>query len=199
MVALCLSVVFIVGALYFFTQGGGERGTFANTTTSLASSALAAAFSPEATTASDTPVAEAAVLRTHPEGTREYHSAAYHFSLFYPQELSAAEHPAPNGTMTVTFQNVDEVKGFQIFIVPYSGSQISMARFKEDIPSGVRTSVQNITIQGASGATFYSSDASLGETAELWFIHGGYLYEVTTLKPLDTWLAGIMQTWKFTL
>ena len=95
------------------------------------------------------------------------------------------KHAAPNGTMTVTFQNVDEVKGFQIFIVPYSESQISNARFKEDVPSGVHTGVQNITIQGATGATFYSSDESLGETAELWFIHGGFLYENIHLEGFE--------------
>ena len=36
-----------------------------------------------------------------------------------------------------------------------------------------------------------------GDTREVWFIHGGYLYEVTTYKELDIWLAGIMRTWKF--
>ena len=28
-------------------------------------------------------------------------------------------------------------------------------------------------------------------------LNGGYLYEVTTYKPLDTWLADIMKTWQF--
>jgi hypothetical protein len=33
---------------------------------------------------------------------------------------------------------------------------------------------------------------------EIWFIHGGFLYEVTTYKQLDSWLTPIMQTWQFT-
>ena len=52
-------------------------------------------------------------------------------------------------------------------------------------------------IDGASAASFYSTDVRLGDTYEVWFIHGGYLYEVTTLKPLDAWLQNIMQTWVF--
>jgi hypothetical protein len=81
--------------------------------------------------------------------------------------------------------------------VPYAEPQVSEERFKQDEPSGARTNLNSITVDGATGAAFYSTDVALGETREIWFVHGGYLYEVTTLKPLDTWLARIMQTWKF--
>ena len=37
----------------------------------------------------------------------------------------------------------------------------------------------------------------VGAENRLRFIHGGYLYEVTTYKELDTWLGSIMQAWKF--
>jgi hypothetical protein len=38
----------------------------------------------------------------------------------------------------------------------------------------------------------------LAASREIWFIHDGFLYEVTTYKELDSWLATIMQTWQFT-
>ena len=128
---------------------------------------------------------------------REYRSAAYHFSLFYPQELKVEERSEGGGASTITFQNVEKGEGFQIFIVPYSEPQVSEQRFKQDVPSGVRKSLTNITVDGATAAAFYSADAALGETREVWFVRGGFLYEVTTLKPLDAWLDGIMRTWKF--
>jgi hypothetical protein len=31
----------------------------------------------------------------------------------------------------------------------------------------------------------------------VWFIHGGFLYEVTAYKELDTWLKPILQSWQF--
>ena len=37
----------------------------------------------------------------------------------------------------------------------------------------------------------------MGDAREVWFIKNGFLYEVTTYKELDAWLASIMQTWKF--
>ena len=36
-----------------------------------------------------------------------------------------------------------------------------------------------------------------GASREVWFVHKGFLYEVTTYKALDSWLASIMLTWKF--
>lgn len=128
---------------------------------------------------------------------REYQNTTYHFSLFYPQELIVSEHSEGGNATTITFQNIERGEGFQIFVVPYTESQISDARFKKDVPSGVRTNLTNATIDGVTAALFYSTNIALGETREIWFIHGGYLFEVTTLKSLDSWLDEIIQTWKF--
>jgi hypothetical protein len=128
---------------------------------------------------------------------REYQSATYHFSLFYPPELAVTEQSEGGGALTVTFQNVQKAEGFQIFIVPYSEKQITDERFRQDEPSGVRNGLQNIVIDGATGASFYSTNATLGDTAEVWFVKEGYLYEVTTLKPLASWLTPILNSWKF--
>ena len=139
------------------------------------------------------------VERIAPAGMREYKSAAYHFSLFYPQELAVEERQEGGGATTITFQNVEKAEGFQLFIVPYTEPQVSAERFKRDVPSGVRNNLTNIMVDDATGAAFYGADTALGDTREVWFVRGGFLYEVTTLKPLDTWLDSIIQTWKFTL
>ena len=138
--------------------------------------------------------------RPAPSGFVEYYNPQYHFSLLYPTTLKVSEHPEDGGAITVTFEDIEPktVMGFQIFIVPFDGSQITDARFKEDNPSGVRQSLTNIQVDGAVGAAFYSTDNILGATREVWFLQGGYLYEVTTFKELDTWLDSIIQTWKFT-
>jgi len=135
--------------------------------------------------------------REVPTGAREYRSAEYNFSLLYPEDLKVAEHSEGGGATTITFQNTKTVAGFQIFIVPYGESQVSEERFKLDEPSGIRESLAPITIDGAIGASFFSNNLMLGATREVWFVHGGYLYEVSTLRSLDTWLGQILKTWEF--
>lgn len=135
--------------------------------------------------------------RNAPEGYTEYYDSIYRFSLFYPSDLSVESYDEGAGAATITFQNPETAHGFQIFILPYAEDQVSEERFRLDEPSGVRTGEQRVSIDGALAASFFSESLTLGETAEVWFVHGGYLYEVTTLKPLSGWLSGIMRTWKF--
>lgn len=132
-----------------------------------------------------------------PEGANEYCNRAYHFSLLYPEGLEVRERDEGHGAYTIMFQDGEAQRGFQVFIVPYAGEQISSERFRRDVPSGVRENPVAVTLDDASGAAFYSTDAGLGETYEIWFIYKGWLHEVSTVAPLDTWLQNIMGTWRF--
>ena len=142
-------------------------------------------------------VLDTLVAASSSTGMREYKSTAYHFSLLYPNYLKVSTFDEGGGATTITFQNIEKAEGFQLFIVPYSEPQVSEQRFRQDEPSGVRESLTNITVDGVVGEAFYSTNARLGDTREVWIVHGGFLYEVTTHKSLDTWLGAIIQTWKF--
>lgn len=171
--ALAFVLVRNFGSISFVGSGSGASGTDASGT------------------------AAPAPARDAPAGYKEYRNARYHFSLFFPDNLQVVATDQAGTALTVTFQNIKTVEGFQVYVVAYGQSQVSEAQFKRDEPSGVRTNPQNATIAGATAVTFNSKDTRLSDTYEIWFIHGGYLYEVTTLKPLDTWLQGIMQSWQF--
>ena len=183
-----LAAMLCVGALFFvwFARGGAALQSMPQQNAQQAALAVGSTPMPISLTAA--PSGDANI----------YTDTHYGFSLQMPQGLSAERYDEGGGASTFTFQNVGAGQGFQIFIVPYSGAQISDARFKEDEPSGVRTGAQNISIGGVPAVSFYSTNLALGDTAEIWFIRSGYLYEVTTLKPLAGWLSQIMQSWKFT-
>lgn len=142
--------------------------------------------------------AEAATIkprRTPPAGQSEYYDPGLDFSLFYPSDLKISiDH---NGATTISFEDVATVQGFQVYAVGYREGQVTQEQFKKDEPSGVRNDPKDITIGGAVASSFYGYDPRLGDTAEIWFIHNGMLYEVTTLKKDAAWLSQIMQTWEF--
>jgi hypothetical protein len=135
--------------------------------------------------------------RDVPKGFKEYRSTMYNFSLLYPELLAMREFDEGGGAVTITFQNPEAGTGFQLFVVPYVESTISEERFLRDVPSGVRTYAENTFVGGVPAVTFLSRDQLLGETREVWFIHNGYLYEVTTLKDVGEWFVPIMQSWWF--
>ena len=134
---------------------------------------------------------------TVPAGYKEYRNTDYGFSLYYPGGISPQEFHDSGYALTVTFQGWPGQRGFQVYVAPINGTKVTPERFQLDEPSGVRQELHATTVDGAPAVAFYGLDATVGKTSEVWFIHGGFLYEVTTYKEFDTWLAGIMQTWKF--
>jgi hypothetical protein len=135
--------------------------------------------------------------REAPDGAKEYHNYTYHFSLFYPDTMTVQEYKEKGTALTVVFQSTIDDKTFQIYIQPYGETQVTPARFKLDEPSGMMASSTDTTVDGVPAKAFYSADASLGATREVWFIRGGFLYELTTYSALDTWLDGLLSTWQF--
>lgn len=131
------------------------------------------------------------------EATREYRNNEFRFSLQYPQSLTVKEYDEAGGALSVTFQSTVDDKEFQIYMTPYADTQITEARFRLDVPSGVRTEAVDVMIDGVRATVFFSENSLMGETREVWFVNGGFLYEIVTYKELDEWLAHIMMTWKF--
>jgi hypothetical protein len=133
-----------------------------------------------------------------PPNTKTYQSSIYHFSLFYPDNLSLREESEASNSMVLLFEDPATEQGFDIFMTPYDEPKITQARFLMDEPSGVMNDPQNITIDGAPATEFFSTNAALGASREIWFLHGSILYEVTAPQSLDSWLQQIMETWQFT-
>lgn len=131
------------------------------------------------------------------DGKRTYLNHLLGFVVQYPEELAAREYGDGN-TSTVTFEDEKGEKGFQVFVVPYDEPTVSDARLKMDLPSGVVKEAVTVLIDGVEATAFFSANLVMGETREVWFIKNGYLYEVSTYKELDSWLAEIMRTWRFT-
>ena len=126
-----------------------------------------------------------------------YENSSLHFSLILNPHVVAHDYDEGYGAHTITFEDPDSSQEFQIFAAPYTDTQVTAERFKMDEPSGVFDQPTDVIIDGVRGTMFYSTNTAMGDTREVWFIRGAYLYEVTTEKSSDTWLAGIMATWKF--
>jgi len=123
------------------------------------------------------------------------------FSVEYPAELSATRYEEGEGAETILFENEkegEEKLGFQIFITPFEEEKITREKILQDLPNAdVEEPQEAILGDGTHALIFWSNDPTIGRTREVWFSHAGYLYEVSTYAHLDTWLAHLMTTWRF--
>ena len=129
---------------------------------------------------------------------KEYRSNEYHFSIQYPSDIPPQESHDLGHTMTLDFQQGAGEKGFEIYVAPVSGNEITQEQFLRDEPSGVRQDPTTISVDGTQALAFHGFNAAIGQTYEVWFIHGPFLYEITTYKELETGFNNkILSTWRF--
>ena len=108
--------------------------------------------------------------------------------------MQVSEYNEGDGATTIIFESNDAE--FEIFITPYGKATVGADQFEKDEPSGAKE-LKNITIDGVRATAFFGQNPIMGDTREIWFTHGGYLFEVETYWFLNGWLAEIMKTWKF--
>ena len=187
-IVIILFTTTLIGGFFLlknYSSGAPDNFGFATTTLPLDA----------ATSTSEVPQVQ---LPPVPDGFKQYKSDQYGFALDYPQELPANESHDEGYAMTVAFQEKSGEAGFQIYVAPINGTQITPDRFHMDEPSGVRRDPKDRTVDGVQAVSFHGFDAAMGETYEIWFIRGGFLYEISTYKELGSWLDDIMKTWRFT-
>ncbi len=143
------------------------------------------------------PKLERAAPRTPPQGYKEFRNEFYWFQMLYPANMTATLKPESGSAATITFEEQGHAKDFELYVVPYGEQQITETRFKLDEPSGVMNEPREITVGGVTARFFYGKDAALGETAEVWFINKGFLYEMVTTKANATVLIEILKGWMF--
>jgi len=188
----CLAALGIIAGFGLLHHGGATAQNSSAASSPLALATNGASSTPSASTSSET-----AATFVAPAGYVLYRNQPYHFSFYYPPNLQVHTFNEEEGAFTVALQDPTTNEGFEVYVTPYRGTQITEAEFKLDEPSGVIREQTDVMIDGVRATMFYGNNPIMGDTREVWFIRGGLLYEVTTYKQLDTWLAQIMQTWQF--
>jgi len=141
-----------------------------------------------------------------------YTDSQYKFSFQYPKDFTATKFSDQEDTSTILVQyreqseqvstNINKYpdnSGFQIFIALFDESgPITKERVLQDLPDlTIKNAEQRVLKNGAPALIFFSEEASLGETREIWFINNGYLYQITATKEIDSLVAAILETWRF--
>jgi hypothetical protein len=133
-----------------------------------------------------------------PDGFTRYENAAYHFALAYPSDLTPKEFDEGKGAETITFTGTTPADGFQIFITPYGDTQITSSRIALDTRN-TASGIQQKTFTGGesqqiSALTFSSKDPHGQPMQEVWFLHGHYLYEISTYEGTEEWFTQMLST-----
>lgn len=187
-----MAILLLVGVAIFLIQRSSGRNVL--------SSARDAIATISASLSSKSELSGTSTSSTLPtEGLATYDHEEPFFAFAYPKELAVTELTEANGNEVVVLEG-GERQGFQVRFFPFDEEgPLTVERIRTDIPDIVIDDPQAglITAAQLPAILFWSQDSVLGKTRELWFIHEGYFYQLTTFPEFDTTLAAIMERWTF--
>jgi hypothetical protein len=138
------------------------------------------------------------------EKNNVFADSQYGFSFQYPKDFTATKfREGEDGDTVLVQQKAPSTgsgqAGFQVFILPFDEpGPLTKERVLQDLPDMIVKNAENRVLKnGIPALIFFSEEASLGETREIWFINNGYLYQITATKEIDSLVAQIIGTWKF--
>lgn len=130
-----------------------------------------------------------------------YRNSTYKFSLILPADYKVTEVPSANPPAVnapvdiIEFGNT--LGNVQLTIAPAAdkGSTLTKESILHDYPSMADETTEPVTV--APGVTGFAVPASLdhlGQMSELWFEHGGYLYQFSAFDAGQDQLAQMART-----
>lgn len=130
---------------------------------------------------------------------KKYTHPSFRFSLTVPKETEITSRYEEGGAETILFEvpDTDPVQSFQLYIAPYSESQITEAQVQKDTGGRAQGPFREVIIGGGVRAlVFYNENQGLGRLREAWFVTNGHIVEATAYDSLDVWLSHILATFE---
>ena len=151
----------------------------------------------------------------------QYKNAEFGFSFEKPEGYTVGEFDQDEGKMILVQMSKMPLDtkntvskgifdiGFQVLITPFDEPDevITKARINKDIPDMKVENSKEISVAGkdtqgspmyTKGLEFQSNSSAFGgASAEIWFVHGANLYQLSGYRESLSVMESVIQSWKF--
>lgn len=118
--------------------------------------------------------------------------------LFLPPTGLAAKEPFSDAAGESIIFEREGQEVLQIFIAAFDEEiPITKERIWQDIPNLPIQNNRTVKVVGRDALAFEVEEQEAGKILELWFAHGGFLYQVTALENEAATINQIAESWKF--
>lgn len=118
------------------------------------------------------------------------------FTLELPDGFSVGKFEEEENGMTgeITLVRGSDDVQLQIYATAFDEEgPITPERIRKDLPNLIISAPQQVVLHGGMPAlVFLSENAAFGKTQEVWFVHDGFLYQLTTTAPMKKETAKII-------
>lgn len=130
------------------------------------------------------------------ELSKTYADPKGRFTFRYPESFTVGMFGEGEEGDVVLAQDAEKKRGLQIYVLLFDEpGPITPKRIKRDLPDLAIEQPQNVVLKnGTSALAFLSMDSAFGRSQEVWFIFGGYLYQLSAPAPLSKTAARMIGT-----
>lgn len=187
-IAIIIIIVFAVGFIAWRFFGDSNREFFASRDVGIT---FELDQSPEAQERKDE-IDQVVLL---PENSYVHESPNFTFVVPEGHNVGTFEE---GGGQSVVVQNTATGLGFQIFVSAFDEDiqTLTPERIKQDVPNIIMERPQQVSVQGNTGLAFVSQNPAFGKSREVWFVHSGYLYQMSTYVENEALLLKVLGTFR---
>ena len=131
-----------------------------------------------------------------------YKSKDQTFTAVSPEQLKISEVPiegVAGGKRILAESQTKAGEGFEVIVLPFDEpGPLTRERILQDLPDMVIKNEKTVGVGGSiSALSFDSTDEGVGTTHEVWFVHGGFIYQARTYQSFGDRMEEILKSWKF--
>ena len=130
---------------------------------------------------------------------KTYINTGYGFSFDYPSEWEVSYFSDETGKTILAQKADDPQQDVQVYIQPFDEPETSLTkqRILKDLPGMTIENEKAMTLaSGINALSFSGRDENFGKTREVWFVHNGFLYQITAPSGNQEILEKMINSWK---
>lgn len=141
-------------------------------------------------------------LTSRPQKTSEtsfsYTHPLFGFTFSLNEKFSTGTFTEGEGEMLLVKLEGEQNRQTQIYVTEFSEKgPLTAQKISQDLPGMVMENPIDVMVDGEPAVAFISKSDSGEKTREVWLVHSGHLYQISSLTTSEKMASDILTSWKW--
>ena len=134
----------------------------------------------------------------NPGSNSSYTHPLFGFTFSLPEKFSTGTFPEGEGEMLMVKLTGEQNRQTQIYVTDFSEQgPITAQRISKDLPDMAVEQPVDILVNGERAVAFVSTSGAGEKTREVWLVHAGHLYQISSTLQNEKMVSDMLSSWKW--
>jgi hypothetical protein len=132
------------------------------------------------------------------ETSFSYTHPLFGFTFSLPEKFSTGTFPEGEGEMLMVKLTGEQNRQTQIYVTDFGEpGPLTAQRISKDLPDMAVEQPVDILVNGEQAVAFVSTSGAGEKTREVWFVHAGHLYQISSILQSEKMASDMLSSWKW--